>query len=180
MSGFNTKIAFLGAGNMAEAIISGLVNSGLVEPRNISASDVRVERVKYLQKKYRIKAEKDNISAIKNSKIIFLCVKPQAMEELLCGTGLKFNTNQFIISIAAGITTAYIERFLIKGVPVVRAMPNTPLMAGAGAAGVCAGKYAKKTHVATAVKLFSASGTAVVVPEKKINAVTALSGSGSG
>ena len=178
MKKINGKIAFLGAGNMAEAIIAGITGSGLVAPRNIIASDVRRERLKYLSNKFGVRAAESNISALKGAAVIFLCVKPQMMEELLCNTGLHIRPAQLVISIAAGITAKYVEKFLPGGVPVVRVMPNLPLMAGAGAAGICAGRHAKKAHVNTAVKLFSSSGIAVAVPENKLDAVTAISGSG--
>jgi len=174
----NKKIAFLGAGNMAEAIMAGLVKSGLVRPGGISAFDVKSERLRYLKRKFGVNPAQNNSSALKGAAVVLLCVKPQMMEELLCEIGLHIRPGQLVISIAAGITTKYIERFLIKGVPVVRVMPNTALLAGAGATAVSAGKYAKERHVSQAVKLFSVSGITERVPEKKINAVTALSGSG--
>jgi len=178
MTAANKKIAFLGAGNMAEAIITGLVHSRLIAPENIIASDVKTDRLTYLSSKFKIKVATDNFSAIKPAGTIFLCVKPQMMEELLCASGLKISPKQLVISIAAGITTKYIESYLVKGVPVVRAMPNTPLLSGAGATALCPGKYANKIHVSAAKKLFSASGIVEETTEAKINAVTALSGSG--
>jgi pyrroline-5-carboxylate reductase len=174
----NTKIAFLGAGNMAEAIIAGIAGSKLVPPQRITASDVRKERLNYLKKKFGIKAADGNRSAVKASKIIFLCVKPQSMEELLSEIGPFIRPSQLVVSIAAGITTRFIEGYLTKNVPVVRAMPNLPLLAGEGVAGICRGRAAKKAHAGIVKKIFSASGLVVEIPEKKINAVTALSGSG--
>lgn len=178
MAGTNKKIAFLGAGNMGEAIISGILSGGSVKPAAVTAADVRPERLKYLKNKFKINSADNNINAAREAGIIFLCVKPQSMEALLTEIGGRLKPSQLVISIAAGITTKFIESFMAKGVPVVRAMPNLPLLSGEGATGLCAGKYAKKAHLAAAVKIFSASGIVETVAENKINAVTALSGSG--
>lgn len=174
----NKKIAFLGAGNMAEAIIAGIVKSKLTAPNNVMASDVRKDRLNYLHKKFGIKAAAGNVSAVKAANIIFLSVKPQSMEELLREIGHIIKPSQLVVTIAAGLTTNFIERSVSRGVAVVRVMPNLPLLAGEGAAGVCRGRNAKKSHAETVKKIFSASGVVVEVPEKNINAVTALSGSG--
>ena len=172
------NIVFLGAGNMAEALIKGMVGSGLVLPSCITATDTRPERLAYLRRKLRIKTLRDNRTAVGNADIIFLAVKPQQMESVLSETGASLRPSQIVISIAAGITSGYIERFLPKGTPVIRSMPNTPALLGAGAIALAAGKCATRAHIALSKILFSVSGAVVELPEAQINAVTALSGSG--
>lgn len=172
------KIAFLGGGNMAEAMIAGLLKSGSARRKDIVAADVSSKRRKYLKNKYGISTEPGNQEAVKGSGTVVLAVKPQVMEEVLKAVGALVVPGQLVVSIAAGITTRYIEKFLKSGVAVVRAMPNTPLLAGAGATAVCRGKFASKKHLNAAKNIFSVSGTVVETTEDRINAVTALSGSG--
>ncbi|MCB4791105.1 MAG: pyrroline-5-carboxylate reductase [Elusimicrobia bacterium] len=173
----NKKIAFLGAGNMAEALINGFVGSGLVLPKNITASDINKKRLTYIKKQFGVKTE-NNIRAVKTSEIIFIAVKPKDAGVLLGEIGRYLNKDKLMISIAAGITTKYIEGFIDKNVPVIRAMPNTPALVGKGAIAVAGGKYANRGDIDVAVKLFSSAGIAVKLNEKKLDAVTAVSGSG--
>lgn len=172
------RIVFLGSGNMAEALISGLVKSGLVAPANVMSTDPRAERLQYLKKKLKIATTVDNRSAAKNADVIFIAVKPQQMETLLEDIGPAVTARQLVISIAAGITSSYIERFLPRGTAVVRAMPNTPAQLSAGAIAVAPGAYAGARHMALAKKLFATAGTVIELTEEAMNAVTALSGSG--
>lgn len=173
----NKKIAFMGAGNMAEALINGFIKSSLVPCRNICASDINTKRLSYIKKKFKI-GIKDSVDAVKSSDIIFLAVKPKDVGTLLEQIKDQITSHKLIISIAAGITTKYIEKVLGKKAAVIRTMPNTPALVGAGAISVCGGRYAGKKDIETAVKLFSSSGTVVVLKESKIDAVTAVSGSG--
>jgi pyrroline-5-carboxylate reductase len=172
------KIVFLGAGNMAEALISGLVAGRVAPSSSITATDMRPERLAYLRRKRGIKTERDNRAAVRNADILVIAVKPQHIEALLNETGTSVRRTQLVISIAAGITTEYIERFVPAGTPVIRVMPNTPALLGAGAIAIAAGRNAKRGHMALAKKFFAASGSVVELPEDRINAVTALSGSG--
>lgn len=172
------KILFLGAGNMAEALISGLVNGGLVKKQDIIATDLRLERLVYLKKKFGIQVSKNNKKAIQQGEIIILAVKPQQIKGLIGEIGELLRKEQLVISIAAGIPTKYVEKFLPQRVPVVRVMPNTPALVGEGASVVTAGKYANKKHLEVAKKIFSAVGYVTELPESLLNAVTALSGSG--
>lgn len=172
------KICFLGAGNMAEALISGLLNSGIVSASKITAVDLRNERLDYCRKKFGIEVTSDSSSAIRESDLIFLAVKPQQIEALLFEISRYVRANQLVISIAAGVTTGYIEKFFKSDAPVIRCMPNTPALLGEGAIAVCPGKDAKQSHVKLALRIFSTVGIAIELPEKKIDAVTALSGSG--
>ena len=172
----NKNITFIGAGNMAEALISGFLKSGLVSKSRITASDIKSARLSYLKKKYGIRTEKINHDAVKNADIVFLAVKPQQTEDVLCGLSLYVRRSQIVISLAAGITTKFIEKYLKAA--VIRSMPNTPALVGEGAIALSKGSLASARDLAAAKDLFSAVGTVVTLNEKYMNAVTALSGSG--
>jgi len=172
------KIGFLGAGNMAEALISGLISSGMAKPGRIAAADICVPRLLFLKKKYGVRTVSDNRALVKESDMVFLAVKPKDMEKLLTETGASFTPSKLVISIAAGITSAFIEKFLPKNVAVVRSMPNTPALVGKGAIAIAAGRYARAGHLKLADKALSAAGLVVRLEEKMLNAVTAVSGSG--
>ncbi len=171
-------IAFLGGGNMAEALIKGMADSGLVSPARIVAADIRPERRAYLSRTYRIKTRESNPEAVRASDVIFIAVKPQQIEGLLREIGHFVSPRQLVISIAAGITSGYIEHFLPRRTAVVRAMPNTPALIGQGAIGIAKGKHVPSARFSIAKKLFEASGAVAEFAEKDIDAVTALSGSG--
>lgn len=173
-------IGFIGAGNMAEAVISGIIKSGIIS-KNIFISDVNKKRLNYIYKKYKVNRCRSNQDAVKYSDIIFLAVKPHQIEKVLKETAFSlrsiFNGNKLFISVAAGIKTSKIEKYL-KKVSVVRVMPNTPALFGEGAIAVAAGRYAKKTDMQFAKKLLSSCGIVIDVIEKDMDAVTAVSGSG--
>ena len=172
----NKNITFVGAGNMAEALISGFLKSGLVSKSRVTAADVKGSRLSYLKKKYGIRTERSNRKAVEKANIIFLSVKPQQMQGVLLDISLSVRKPQLVISLAAGITTKFIEKYLRAA--VVRSMPNTPALVGEGAIAVSKGRWASAKDLATAKKLFLAVGTVVSLKEKDLNAVTAISGSG--
>lgn len=174
----NKTIAFIGAGNMAEALFSGFIASKLVPARRIIATDVRQDHLKELRKIYGIMAAADNLDAVRRADIIFLAVKPQQIDSVLQQIGPAVTARQLVVSIAAGVTANYIQSFLKGRVPVIRSMPNTPALVRSGAIAIARGKYAGPAHARTVRQLFSTVGIVVAVPEKDINAVTALSGSG--
>ncbi len=173
----NKKICFLGSGNITEAIISGLIYSNKKIRKNIISTDIRKERLEYISKKFGVNIISDNINAIRNSDIIIIAVKPQQIEDLLKEISGKIQPSQLVISVAAGITTKYIEKFLDK-VPVIRTMPNTPVLVKEGMIVYCKGKYAKEIHENLVKELFSSVGLVISLKEKFFNAVTAVSGSG--
>lgn len=172
------KILFLGAGNMAEAIIRGLLASRKMNNKNICATDVRRERLTFLQKKYKINISSCNIHSLSATDTIVLAVKPQQIKDLLTEICCYVKKQQLIVSIAAGIPTKFIEKVLCQKVPVVRVMPNTPALVGAGMTVVSRGKYAKVKHEQFVKDIFSAVGKTVCLPEKYMDTVTAVSGSG--
>ena len=173
------KILFLGAGNIAEAIISGLVSSDGSLKSRIIASDIRGERLKYLSKKYGIAGARGNLDKIASCSIIVLAVKPQQMPEMLAGLSGRITKKHLVVSVAAGISTGFIEKHLgTRSLPVIRTMPNTPVFVREGMVALCAGKHAKKSHLKTAAGLFNCAGKTLVLPERYFDAVTAVSGSG--
>ncbi|MGA2090839.1 MAG: pyrroline-5-carboxylate reductase [Endomicrobiales bacterium] len=173
-----STISFIGAGNMAEALFSGFIASRLVSARHISATDLRTDHLQKLVKQYGIVACHDNETAVAQADIIFLAVKPQHIESVLTQIGPLVKTRQLVVSIAAGVTTKYIESFFSGHVPVIRSMPNTPALMQSGATALTQGTYATRTHAQVVRRLFETVGIVVDVAEKQINAVTALSGSG--
>jgi pyrroline-5-carboxylate reductase len=171
-------IGFIGAGNMAEALIRGLVRGNHVAAKQVLASAPRRERLDELEKLYGITVSKDNREIARSSNVVVLSVKPQIMDKVLAEISDQLKPGTLIISIAAGVDTESIETAVPEGVRVVRAMPNTPALVSAGATAIAAGKHASEVDLATATALFEAVGIAVVLEEYHLDAVTGLSGSG--
>jgi pyrroline-5-carboxylate reductase len=171
-------IGFIGAGNMAEALIRGLVKGNHIAPGSVLASGPRRERLEELRHKYAIETLTDNQAVARRCDIVVLSVKPQIMDKVLREIGDQLKTGTLVISIAAGVDTATIEEAVADGVRVVRAMPNTPALVGAGATAVSAGKYASEADMTTARAMFDAVGITVELEEIHLDAVTGLSGSG--
>jgi pyrroline-5-carboxylate reductase len=172
------KIAVLGAGRIGESLISGLLSSGWREPSEVAATTRRAERVAELRERYGIEATLSNHEAAAGAALIVIAVKPQDLEGLLGEIGTLVLREQTVLSIAAAIPTARIERRLADGVPVVRAMPNTPSTVHEGIAGLCAGSHAGDEHLDLAEEALSHLGAVVRVPEEALDAITAVSGSG--
>ncbi len=165
---------------MAEAMVRGLVVSGLVPKGDITVSDSSQGRLLHMKKHYDVGAAEDNLKAVKGRDVIILAVKPKDVEGVLSEISGAFTSRQMIISIAAGVSVAKIEKGLGKKARVIRVMPNTPALVQEGAAAAFAGPNAKPGDMETATKLLSGICRAVVtVPDEKLmDAVTGLSGSG--
>lgn len=174
----NKTIAFIGAGNMGEALIRGLLAAKTMTPQQIIATDIRPERLEFFQKNFGIRVASENTSAVRDADIILLAVKPQQMSDVLAGFRSAMTTGKLVVTIAAGVRTSRIERELGTGVRVVRVMPNTPALVGAGAAALCKGAHATDDDIAVAETILGAVGITVRTEEKFLDAVTALSGSG--
>jgi pyrroline-5-carboxylate reductase len=172
------KIAFLGGGNMAEALIKGLLAAGAAKADQILVADVSSDRLEHLKKTYGIIIQKNNSDAVTQSGIVLLCVKPQIIDTVLVEIAPVADTSKLVISIAAGITIGRMEKALTGSPRVIRVMPNTPALVRAGAAALSAGKNVGQADMAVAQEIFSSIGRAVVVEEKLMDAVTGLSGSG--
>jgi pyrroline-5-carboxylate reductase len=171
-------IGFIGAGNMAEAMIKGLLQSGLVEAEEIAASEPRRERVKELADKYGIYATAHNEDAMRRSEIVVLSVKPQILLPVCDEVSPWVKPHGMVISIAAGVPIAVIESHLPPKARLVRAMPNTPALVGAGATALAAGTRATDDDMETARRVFDSIGKTVILDEGQLDAVTGLSGSG--
>ena len=173
----NHTIGFIGAGNMAEALIRGLVRGGHVPAGRITASGPRRERLDELARGYGIAVTTDN-REVAHAQLVVLSVKPQILDKVLREVGAELRPGTLVVSIAAGVDTESIEDAIADGVRVVRAMPNTPALVGAGATAIAPGKHASEADLATAKALFDAVGITVVLDEHHLDAVTGLSGSG--
>jgi pyrroline-5-carboxylate reductase len=171
----SAKIAVLGVGKIGESLIAGLVSSGWTD---IVATSRREERLAELRERYRVETTTSNADAVRGASIVVLAVKPQDLDVLLAEIGEAVTATQTVISIAAAIPTAAIERRLGDGVPVVRAMPNTPATVHEGMAGIAPGANAAEEHLAVAEDVLAHVGRSVRVAESYMDAVTAVSGSG--
>lgn len=174
----NKIIGFIGAGNMAEALINGLISSHTVLPGSIMASDRDIERLAVIAEGYKIRAVNSNTEVVAGSDIVILAVKPQDVSSVLADTreGAK---DKLLISIAAGINTQTINDTLLTPVRIVRAMPNTPALVLSGATALFIGEGCTKDDEKMAVRIFDAVGKTVVLKDEALmDAVTGLSGSG--
>ncbi len=171
------KIGVIGGGAMGEALVTGMLRAGLVPSSALYVSDVSTGRLEYLKKKLSVNITTENTVVFKEASIIIMAVKPQVIAPLLQEIAPEVRPEQTIISIAAGITTDFVESHLGGPIPVVRVMPNTPCLVGEGASAVSAGKYAGKKNVEKALAILTAAGKAVEVPESLLDCVTGLSGS---
>ena len=172
------KLGFLGAGNMAGALIKGLLHAGVVLPSNIIASDVKLERLEQLHKTHGIRVTQDNHALAREVDVLVLAVKPQVIDKLLGEIANDVRPETLVVSVAAGVPIESIEARLQKGARVVRSMPNMPAIALAGATAISAGTSATEADLAIARALFEAVGRVVVLDEVLLDAVTGLSGSG--
>ena len=171
------RIAILGAGQIGEALIAGLLSSGWRSADELAVSTRREERAAELRERHGV-AVTSSADAAAGAGLVVIAVKPQDIETLLGEVGPLLQPDQTILSIAAAIPTAAIERHLGDGVPVVRAMPNTPAVVHEGMAGICAGAHAGEEHLTLAEEALRHVGAVVRVSEPYMDAVTAVSGSG--
>ena len=174
----NRKIGLLGTGNMASALIRGLLSSKAIRPEQIRGSDLRAEHLAELEKTFGIKTHRDNAELLAWANVVVLAVKPQVIDRVLEQVAADINSDTLVISIAAGVPLSAIEARLPDGIRVLRAMPNTAAMALAGATGISAGTRATAEDLHFAKTLFDAIGRSVVLDESLMDAVTGLSGSG--
>jgi pyrroline-5-carboxylate reductase len=172
------RIGMLGAGNMAGALIRGLLASKSVTAAQIVASDVRADHLKQLEAEYGIKTYVDNRQLATWSNLVVLAVKPQVVDRVLDQMADAFAPDTLLVSIAAGVPIRSLEARLPAHVRVVRAMPNTAAIALAGATGIAPGSRATQDDIDVTQALFAATGRSVVLDESLIDAVTGLSGSG--
>lgn len=170
-------IGFIGGGNMAEAVIRGIITAKVYKPEHILVSDIRHDRLQFLREEYKIIALENNSELAEEAATIVLSVKPQNMSHVLHEIKATVKAGKLIISIAAGVRLGNI-RTVLGEVPIIRVMPNTPALIGQGAAALYGNEEAKPM-LERAKSIFQSVGLAVVVDsEDRIDAVTAVSGSG--
>ena len=172
------KFVVVGAGAMGGALLRGWLRARLLSPKQVVAVDLDPVKRARLVKELKIKATDDAKTAVTGAAFILLAVKPQQMKDMMATLGAAIPKKTLVISIVAGVSTAQVEKRLPNGSPVVRVMPNTPALLGAGMAGVAAGKRASAFHVKTVLNLFEAVGKSTAVPERLMDLVTGISGSG--
>jgi pyrroline-5-carboxylate reductase len=172
------KVAVLGAGKLGGMLLQALVGEGLLSKKLTRATVRHPERVRSLAKKLHIDVGTDNAKAVQGADIIFICVKPQTVQEVVEEIRPHVSSRALVISVAASVSTGQIESVLGTKTAVVRAMPNTPCALGAGMTGLCKGRYVSAEEIALACSLFDVVGKTVVVDEKHMDAVTGLSASG--
>jgi pyrroline-5-carboxylate reductase len=171
-----TQVAILGAGVMGETLLSGLIRAGR-STDSLLVGEKRPERADELRERYGVEVVA-NRDAARKADTVVLVVKPQDMGDLLAEIAAELRPGQLVVSLAAGITTAFIESHLPDGVAVVRVMPNTPALVDEGMAAISRGSHCDEQHLAEAESLLAATGRVVRVPERQQDAVTAISGSG--
>jgi len=170
-------IGFIGAGNMAEALIKGVINANVCKPKYIFINDIRSDRLEFLTRQYRVQAVANSAALAGQVDILVLSVKPQNMANVLMTIESTVKYSTLVISIAAGVRIAEITAAL-GDKPIIRVMPNTPALIGEGASALFANSRARPM-MDRAIKIFSAVGKIVIVDnEDLIDAVTAVSGSG--
>ena len=172
------SVGFVGAGNMGEELIKGLLAANLVPAEAIHATDVRLERLKELNRQYGIQVSSDNAELIRHADIVILAVKPQIMDAVLTEIAPAVTRRKLLISIAAGVSTAKIRAVLRKDARLIRVMPNTPALVLEGVTAVAKADGLEADDLETAGEIFGAVGRVVVLGEELMDAVTGLSGSG--
>ena len=178
----NKKLGFIGGGNMAEAMIKGLLSASFIEAKNIFVSEPSEAKRDTLHAEYKIKVSADNRELVKKCDILILAVKPQIFQEVLVDICSLVDSDKLVISIAAGVPISIIDDALRgdknKKFSIVRTMPNTPALVQEGATAIASGQHVSKTDVKIAHRIFEAVGCTVDVEEDQLDAVTGLSGSG--
>jgi pyrroline-5-carboxylate reductase len=171
-----TQTAILGAGVMGETLLSGLVRAGR-RVDDLLVGEKRAERAHELEERYGV-AVVPNVDAAAKADTVMLVVKPQDMGDVLAEVAPVLRAGQLVVSLAAGITTAYIEARVPEGVAVVRVMPNTPALVDEGMAAISPGSHCSEEHLVEVESLMGSVGKVLRIPERQQDAVTAISGSG--
>src|SRR6266550_4188304 len=174
------QLGIIGAGNMAEAIARSVIGAEIIRKEEIVAADVSAARRDVFARQIGVRAVEKNEEAAAGARMILLSVKPQQMKDVLGGSGRVISVDALIVSIAVGTSAGFIERNLGggKGWRVIRAMPNTPMLMGKGMVALARGKNASEADLAAARNIFQAGATVLELDESKMDAVTAMSGSG--
>ena len=171
-------IAVLGAGKLGETLIKGLLEARVIDIANVRITTGHQQRLDQMLERFNVAGSLSNKAAAANADIIILAVKPQTVPVVLSEIGAELKPSQILISVAASVSTAFIEKHLAAPVPVIRAMPNTPCLLKKGMTGISAGTNATKEHLELARFIFDAVGRTIVADEKHMDAITGLSASG--
>ncbi|ACF15042.1 pyrroline-5-carboxylate reductase [Chloroherpeton thalassium ATCC 35110] len=172
------KLGIIGLGKLAEAIVLGLLKNGALKREDVAGSVKHAESLERVRTRLGVEATLDTPAMIADKDVIILAVKPQNVAKIAEQICPIVQHHQLIISVAASVTTGYIEDRLPPDVPVVRAMPNTPAVVNEGMTVLCKGKTATKEHLALAEEIFRHVGRVATIDEHLMDGVTALSGSG--
>ncbi|GAA0178179.1 pyrroline-5-carboxylate reductase [Clostridium sediminicola] len=171
------KIGFIGCGNMAKAIIKGIINSGIFQGENIIASDINIDKLEETKKELGIKTTNNNVFVASNSDYIVLSIKPNMYNKIISQIKNEIKNNSIIITIAAGVTLEKTENNFDKDIKLVRVMPNTPALVGEGMSALCPNSKMNEEELNEVKNIFNSFGKSEIVEEKYMNAVTALTGS---
>lgn len=163
---------------MGEAILRGILTSGLYTKKDIIVTDVAEERLSYIHERYNVKTTKDNAQAASSSRYIMITVKPAVVKSLLNEIAHVLDASKLVISVAAGISINNIRIWLKKELPVIRVMPNIPVLVLEGATAIASGPGVRHEEIEDVKKIFDSVGKSILLGEEYINAVTGLSGSG--
>ena len=172
------KIAFIGGGNMAEAVMRGIIKAGLYQKRDVIVSDVDESRLQYCRSALGVRTCADNLEAVRSAKTAVLAVKPQQAPQVLAELRKKLPKDVLLISIVTGFTTKRIAQLLGQAVRVMRVVPNTPALVGLSASAYCRGKGTTAQDKKLIENILRSVGICIALDERAMNAVTALSGSG--
>jgi pyrroline-5-carboxylate reductase len=172
------KVAVLGVGKLGEALVTGLLKQGDLTKKDIAGSVKNIESEDRVKKRLGIEMTRDNRSLVKNRDLILLCVKPQDMDRVVRQIADVLEPRQLVITVAASVTTTFVEERLKKRIPVIRAMPNTPSVLNAGMTAISGGRHAKQQHLQIAGMIFKCVGEVVFLEESLMDGVTGLSASG--
>ena len=171
------QLGFIGCGNMAKAMIKGIINSGEVAPAEIYSSNTTAEHADAVAKEFGINAGTSNIDVAKNADILFLSVKPYQYEAVIAEIRETVRPEQTIVTIAPGKTIAWLEQQFAAPVRIVRTAPNTPAHVGAGVTAYCSNSLATPDDVAAVECLLASFGTTVELEESQLDAASAIGGS---
>lgn len=171
------KLGFIGTGNMAGAIMGGIIKNRIFAPEEIIGADISPAGREKVKELYGINVTDDNCRAAKEAEVLVLSVKPQYYAETIAQIRDEIHDGQIVITIAPGKTLEWLEEQFGKPVKIVRTMPNTPALVGEGMTAACVNKYVTEEEKAYAVKILQSFGKVEIVPENLIDAVVAVSGS---
>jgi pyrroline-5-carboxylate reductase len=174
----NKRLAVLGCGKLGETLIKGLLEAGVIDVADVIVTAGHQQRLEQMRERFGVAGTLSNKAAAKSADIIILAVKPQTVPRVVSEISDVLRAAQMLISVAASVSTAFIEKQLSVPVPVIRAMPNTPCQLKKGMTGIAPGSNAGREHVALAKFIFDAVGRTVVADEKHMDAITGLSASG--